>query len=194
MMKNKIILVILLIYLLCLPFINGQTLEEYRQLSASEQLETMIEVYGFDKNFARRLQFDQWYDILMEHPEEIKLLLIDSIKTYKALPVKEKDKRFAITHYVLLHDFLIPYGKLTVCERKKVLDIYNKKINEYLATYKLIDNTSVMLSVTIRTLETAIYVPPNLAYAEELYKKYKDLGYEDLSINYDELKNISGLQ
>ena len=189
-MKNKIILVILLIYLLCLPFIDGQTLEEYRQLSASEQLETMIEVYGFDKNFARRLQFSEWVDIILEHPDELKLLLIEHLKGYPVVPFNNQDQRFMVIHSVLSIGFLDVYGALTDSERVVLLKNYQEKIDRYFREYKLLDSISLMLCNTERTLKNKVFIPPTMSYVNELLIMYKELGYCDIAINYTELEYI----
>lgn len=187
-MKNKIILVILLIYLLCLPFINGQTLEEYRQLSASEQLETMIEIYGFDRNGSRRLQFDQWYDILMEKPDELKPLLFEYLKEYPVVQYSNQDQRFLIMNSLLWGGFINHPENLTDSDRSIFLEIYREKIDRYLRAYKLLDSISLMLCDTERGLTGQVLMSSTMSYAEELLKKYKKLGYCDIAINYTELE------
>jgi hypothetical protein len=77
---------------------------------------------------------------------------------------------------------------------EELVKIYTKLLDKYLRMYKKIDTMAMFLEVDLIKFTSGIYSAVSLNWIEKMREKYIALGYEDLTIDYEQLRRLSGLR
>lgn len=162
----------------------ADVLEDFRYLSVDEKIQRILEEYRYEKNWTR-LRFAQYASILAENPEESIPVLFKCLENLPMLPLTEDDKAYQLVDYILWRRFHMNGNLLKQSELNKLATIYQRKIYEYLETYKVVDIMIVLTETQIELIKYNRNIISNLNIGQILYEKYTQLGYKDLQLVYE---------
>lgn len=187
-MKRKIIILIFCITALQSVF-SLTSIEDFQRLSYKEQIDSIVEDYK-DGHWIG-LDFTEKMDIIFES-ENAQIALdytISKFKMYRAKPKEYTNNNVDVLLYIIdsfmLNDLYLEKKLFTTDIEKKLIVEYQRLIDLYLKEYTVIDRTIQHLELSlIFFLKLPVPTQIDDAWYEEIYKKYTELGYKGLTIDY----------
>ena len=177
-MKSKILLCIVV---LIMNNLYADDFEDFRRLSADGKIQRILEEYRYERRW-NRLRFSQYATILTENPEENIPVLFVYFEKLPMLPTSENDRAFDLIDSILWQDF---FKLLNRDELNRLATIYQRKIYEYLETYRVIDARIFSAEAAVELIRNNRDIFSIRNIGRTLYKKYTELGYKDLQLIYD---------
>jgi len=180
-------------------------LEAFLQLPAEEKIQKMLEEFRYDQYYSihpKYVQFERDGFNDNNNIQEIIPVLLDYFEKTEMIPPLpippggyewNTPLRFSDNSYRIINSIVSSYiiGRhFNQDEAIRVKLIYQNKIHTYLATYKVVDVNVILAEIRIDNIDE--YDKPrgprsmiNLRdKGDALYKKYTQLGYRDLRVNY----------
>jgi len=198
---RKILFIIMLLLAACLYAedlfapLGSKQYDDFRQLPAEGKLQKLLDVYRYNENWAHYLSFAYYKRIIDENREEIIPVLFDYLESLEMVPLKYNDRAYDIIEHITLG--YINRAIFNQQEFARLRSILQKKIHEYLITYKVVDVKVVMTEFDIERIDGKHGIlggPPFEIrglrdMADRVYKKYTQLGYTGLRVDYTNLRN-----
>ena len=186
--------IILFIILLLTIKIAADDFVNFRNLSAEEKIQKILEEYQYDMHYARRLDFARYSTILTENPDENIPVLYASLEKLPMLPLIDSysNNAYPIIDNIIWSKFHMNCGLLSQEELYKLAAIYQQKVCKFIETYGVIDVVVVgtTLSIELITSKRKYGEAKGLRkMADDLFRKYTKLGYKDLRVDYTNLYN-----
>ncbi len=145
------------------------------------------EWFGYPLDFARKgTRIADEGDITFPY-------ILSLLRKYDAHPFRSGENEVEMLVNIIGTKFF-QIGKLNVSQLAELGEIYTELLDTYLRTYKKIDVMAMMLQVDLIMFITSVYPTVDLAWIEKMYEKYTALGYEGLSIDYEELRRVSSIK
>ncbi len=178
---KKILLFILMITFF--HFSYSLTIEEFRNLNTYNQMGYVLETYGQDINFSRKLAFSRYVLVMMEDAENLKTYILEILETNNLYQDVKYNVTFRIAESILLNEF-VPANLLTNEDKSDISNIYLQKSKKYLEDYKIIDRIYVFAFSLYEFFKTGKWIENQNQYAAQLYQKLLEEGWTDITLNY----------
>lgn len=166
------------------------TYEEFEKLPMQQKIDTIISEY--ENEIWLGLGFAIKSETIYQHTTEALLYIVSLLEKHEAKPVGTSDNVVYILNQ-LVFDFYqedkYNNEKIVTDSIKEILaKNYERLIDAYLNTYKLIDSMLVTLDLCYIRYAGISMPETSFQWYVSLYDKYTSRGYKELKINYDELK------
>jgi hypothetical protein len=184
----------IIILLLSINHAYGLTdIPEFELLSPKEKVDTLLREY----HGVTYIGGGNWDIILkigriFEQKDETAPYIFLLMREYDAHPYESGQNEIEILIGIV--DAFFKFGVLNKYELDEVVKIYTKLLDKYLRTYKKIDTMAMFLEVDLIKFTNGIYSAVSLNWIEKMREKYIALGYENLTIDYEQLRRLSGLR
>jgi hypothetical protein len=153
-----------------------------RTLSPELQVEILITRYKHSGGIP--FMFYSSSRVLEENPEAVKPILFEYARNTNPPYIHDKsDMTFGLIFAIIHRNFLVDNQLFSDDEKLLLAEIYQKKLDYYLRTYKTLDYIVFNLEYLTIRLSTGIDIGRNPDYKFTLLQKFKDLGYGELKNN-----------
>jgi hypothetical protein len=166
------------------PGYDGES--EFRLLNPEQQLEYILKNYNQYPDY-RSLWCLSRIEILAENPEIVKPLLFKYLEEMNPPPPRDlrdlSDMRFDIIFYITWREFYIRNKFFNSDESEQLANLLQEKIDYSLRTYKKVNNWLCAFEICIVLIKTGVDIGPRKQLKNEILQKYKDLGYNGLTVD-----------
>jgi hypothetical protein len=157
---------------------------DFRELSPEQQLEFILENFNQYSDY-RSIRYARRAGILAENPEILKPLLFKYLEEINPPPPCDRsDMRFAIIFDITWDEFYKRNKLFNNDESEQLANLFQKKIDYSLRTYKKVNNWVCALEICVVFIKTGVDIGPRKQLRNEILRKYTDLGYKELTVDY----------
>jgi hypothetical protein len=162
-------------------------------LEPEKKVDTLLEEYYGNQWFGFRLDFARKSSRIADEADKTLPYILSLLDKYDAHPYSSRKNEVEILDNIIAFKFF-EAKKLNKHDLEELGRIYTNLLDKYLRTYKRIDTIAMVLEISLIKFTRGHYTPGSLDWIERMYKKYIELGYKDLVIDYEELARVSGLK
>jgi hypothetical protein len=157
---------------------------DFRKLNPEQQLEFILENFNQYSDY-RSLRYDRRAGILAENPEIVKPLLFKYLEEINPPPPRDRsDMRFDIIFNITWREFYIRNKFFNSDESERLANLLQKKLDYSLRTYKKVNNWVCVFEICVVLIKTGVDIGPRKQLRNEILRKYTDLGYKELTVDY----------
>jgi hypothetical protein len=183
----------IIILLLSINHAYGLTdIPEFELLSPREKVDTLLREYHGVTYMGGNWDFSLKIGRIFAQKDETAPYIFLLMREYDAHPHESGQNEIQILMGIV--EAFFKFDVLNKYELEEVVKICTKLLDKYLRTYKKIDTMAMFLEVDLIKFTSGIYSAVSLNWIEKMREKYAALGYEDLIIDYEQLRRLSGLR
>jgi hypothetical protein len=156
---------------------------DFRELTPEQQLEFILENFNTYSDY-RSLRYARRIEILAENSEIVKPLLFKYLEEMNPPPQRDlSDMRFDIIFDIIWDEFYKRNNFFNSDESQRLVNLLQKKIDYSLRTYKKVNNWLCVFEICVVLIKTGVDIGPRKQLKNEILQKYKDLGYNGLTVD-----------